>query len=59
VTAARRPLGFSRPVLVTPAALAAPRVVVPDLGILEEGTVINGPFVGSSRGAPSTAGQGW
>ena len=38
-------LGFSWPVLVGLAALAAPRVVLHDLGIIEEGSFVNGLFV--------------
>ena len=45
MSAAVRPLGFSWPVLVALAALAAPRVVLHDLGALEEGSVVNGLFV--------------
>ena len=44
-TKACRSLGFSWPVLVALAALAAPRVVLHDLGIIEEGTFVNGLFV--------------
>jgi hypothetical protein len=45
VSAADRTLGFSWPVLVALAALAAPRVVLHDLGVIEEGGVVNGLFV--------------
>jgi hypothetical protein len=45
MSAARRALGFSWPALVGLAALAAPRVVLHDLGVIEEGTVVNGLFV--------------
>ena len=45
MSAAGRPLGFSWPVLVALAALAAPRVVLHDLGAIEEGSVVNGLFV--------------
>ena len=45
MSTARRVLGFSWPVLIAFAALAAPRVVLHDLGILEEGSVVNGLFV--------------
>ena len=44
-TKACRSLGFSWPVLVALAALAAPRVVLHDLGVIEEGTFVNGLFV--------------
>jgi hypothetical protein len=44
-TKTRRPLGFSWPILTALAALAAPRVVLHDLGIIEEGTFVNGLFV--------------
>ena len=40
----RRTLGFSWPVLIVLAALAAPRVVLHDLGI-QEGSLVNGLFV--------------
>jgi len=40
-----RTLGFSWPVLVALAALAAPRVVLHDLGVIEEGSFVNGLFV--------------
>lgn len=40
-----RALGFSWPVLVALAALAAPRVVLHDLGVITEGSVVNGLFV--------------
>ncbi len=40
-----RALGFSWPALVGLAALAAPRVVLHDLGVIEEGTFVNGLFV--------------
>lgn len=42
---ATRKLGFSWPVLIGLAALAAPRVVLHDLGVIEEGTFVNGLFV--------------
>ncbi|MCV2489868.1 hypothetical protein OF117_10890 [Geodermatophilus sp. YIM 151500] len=45
MSTARRSLGFSWPVLVGLAALAAPRVVLHDLGVIEEGSVVNGLFV--------------
>jgi hypothetical protein len=45
VSATDRALGFSWPVLVALAALAAPRVVLHDLGVIEEGSVVNGLFV--------------
>ncbi|WP_448609247.1 hypothetical protein [Geodermatophilus sp. URMC 60] len=45
MSTARRVLGFSWPVLIALAALAAPRVVLHDLGILEEGSAVNGLFV--------------
>jgi hypothetical protein len=45
VSAADRTLGFSWPVLVALAALAAPRIVLHDLGVIEEGSVVNGLFV--------------
>lgn len=38
-------LGFSVPVLVLLAALGAPRVVLHDLDIIHEGTLINSLFV--------------
>ena len=41
----RPALGFSWPVLVGLAALAAPRVVLHDLGIVGEGGVVNGLLV--------------
>jgi hypothetical protein len=41
----RRALGFSWPALVALAALAAPRVVLHDLGVVEEGTVVNALLV--------------
>ena len=41
----RHALGFSWPALVGLAALAAPRVVLHDLGVIEEGTFVNGLFV--------------
>jgi hypothetical protein len=43
----RRPhaLGFSWPVLVALSALAAPRVVLHDLGVITEGTFVNALFV--------------
>ena len=43
MTATHRSLGFSWPVLIALAALAAPRVVLHDLGIIQEGSF------GSSR----------
>ena len=45
MSAADRTLGFSWPVLVALAALAAPRIVLHDLGVIEEGSVVNGLFV--------------
>lgn len=45
MSAADRTPGFSWPVLVALAALAAPRVVLHDLGVIEEGSVVNGLFV--------------
>lgn len=45
MNATRRSLGFSWPELIALAALAAPRVVLHDLGIIEEGSVVNGLFV--------------
>jgi hypothetical protein len=45
VSAADRTLGFPWPVLVALAALAAPGVVLHDLGVIEEGSVVNGLFV--------------
>jgi hypothetical protein len=45
VSGGARTLGFSWPVLVALAALAAPRVVLHDLGVIEEGSVVNGLFV--------------
>ena len=44
-TSQRRTLGFSWPALVALAALAAPRVVLHDLGIVEEGSFVNGLLV--------------
>ncbi|MEV4136940.1 hypothetical protein AB0J72_32790 [Dactylosporangium sp. NPDC049742] len=41
----RRMLGFSWPVLVGLAALAAPRLVLHDLGVVEEGSLVNGLLV--------------
>ncbi|MFF5233344.1 hypothetical protein [Dactylosporangium sp. NPDC000521] len=41
----RRVLGFSWPVLVGLAALAAPRVVLHDLGVVTEGSFVNGLLV--------------
>ncbi|MEV0129598.1 hypothetical protein AB0H83_14215 [Dactylosporangium sp. NPDC050688] len=41
----RRALGFSWLVLVGLAALAAPRVALHDLGVIEEGSFVNGMFV--------------
>lgn len=40
-----RPLGFSWPVLVGLAALAAPRVVLHDLDVVQEGTPVNALLV--------------
>ncbi|MEE6261546.1 hypothetical protein [Plantactinospora sonchi] len=40
-----RTFGFPWPVLVGLAALAAPRVVVHDLGVVEEGSLVNGLLV--------------
>lgn len=40
-----RPLGFSWPVLVGLAALAAPRVVLHDLDLVQEGTPVNALLV--------------
>jgi hypothetical protein len=45
VSADRPALGFSWPVLIGLAGLAAPRVVLHDLGIVEEGGVVNGLLV--------------
>ncbi|MDD7937377.1 hypothetical protein PHK61_02965 [Actinomycetospora lutea] len=45
MSAPRRALGFGWPVLVLLAALAAPRVVLHDLGVVEEGTLVNGLLV--------------
>ena len=45
MSAADRTLGFSWPVLVALAALAAPRIVLHDLGVIAEGSVVNGLFV--------------
>lgn len=45
MSGSRRALGFAWPVLVALAALAAPRVVLHDLGIVEEGSVANGLLV--------------
>jgi hypothetical protein len=45
VSGTDRALGFSWPVLVALAALAAPRVVLHDLGIIEEGGFVNGLLV--------------
>jgi hypothetical protein len=45
VSESRRTLGFGWPVLVALAALAAPRVVLHDLGIVEEGGFVNGLLV--------------
>ena len=45
MSAADRTLGFSWPVLVALAALAAPRIVLHDLGVIEECSVVNGLFV--------------
>ncbi|WP_144120831.1 hypothetical protein [Catellatospora sichuanensis] len=41
----RHRVGFSLPVLVGLAALAAPRVVLHDLDVIQEGTFVNGLFV--------------
>lgn len=38
-------LGFRWPVLIGLAALAVPRVVLHDLGVIQEGTLVNGLFV--------------
>jgi hypothetical protein len=40
-----RTLGFSWPVLIGLALLAVPRVVLHDLGVIEEGTPVNALFV--------------
>ncbi|WP_327002573.1 hypothetical protein OHA72_46890 [Dactylosporangium sp. NBC_01737] len=45
MTRPRRALGFSWPVLVGLAALAAPRVALHDLGVIEEGSFVNGLLV--------------
>jgi hypothetical protein len=45
MSTARHVLGFSWPTLVGLAALAAPRVVLHDLGVVEEGTVVNALLV--------------
>ncbi|MGY1637818.1 hypothetical protein ACI78V_14320 [Geodermatophilus sp. SYSU D00742] len=45
MTAGRGSPGFSWPVLVALAALAAPRVVLHDLGLVEEGSVVNALLV--------------
>ncbi len=45
MSAARRSPGFSWPALVALAALAAPRIVLHDLGVVEEGGVVNGLLV--------------
>ncbi|MCE0768315.1 hypothetical protein LWC35_36305 [Pseudonocardia kujensis] len=45
MSAGRRSLGFSWPVLTGLAALAAPRVVLHDLRLVEEGGVVNGLLV--------------
>jgi hypothetical protein len=45
VSEARRTFRFGWPVLVALAALAAPRVVLHDLGIVEEGGFVNGLLV--------------
>ncbi|TWF80352.1 hypothetical protein FHX44_116295 [Pseudonocardia hierapolitana] len=42
---ATRVLGFPWPVLIGLAALAAPRVVLHDLGLIEEGSFVNGLLV--------------
>lgn len=42
MSGARRKLGFSWPALIGLAALAAPRVVLHDVGLIEEGTFVNG-----------------
>ncbi|GAA2575365.1 hypothetical protein GCM10010399_00990 [Dactylosporangium fulvum] len=41
----RRMLGFSWPVLIGLAALAAPRLVLHDLGVITEGSFVNGLLV--------------
>ncbi|HLU60013.1 MAG TPA: hypothetical protein VKZ81_31520 [Pseudonocardia sp.] len=45
MTAARRSPDLPRPALVGLAALAGPRVVLHDLGIVEEGSLVNGLLV--------------
>lgn len=45
MSAARRVLGFSWPALVGLAALAAPRAVLHDLGVVAEGTAVNAVLV--------------
>ncbi|BCJ73600.1 hypothetical protein CS0771_31440 [Catellatospora sp. IY07-71] len=45
MTAGPRALGFSRPVLVGLAVLAAPRVVLHDLDLVQEGTFVNALLV--------------
>lgn len=45
MSSGRTALGFAWPVLAALAALAAPRVVLRDLGIVEEGTFVNGLLV--------------
>ncbi len=45
MTEPRRFPGFSGPTLIALAALAAPRVVFHDLGIVHEGSVVNGLLV--------------
>ena len=59
MSAARRTLGFSWPALVALAALAAPRVVLHDLGVIEEGSLVNGLFVFVPRpaGSPPCSGS--
>jgi len=44
-TAPRRPLGLAVPTLLGLALLGAPRVILHDVGILEEGTAVNLVFV--------------
>lgn len=45
MTGVRRALGFGGPALVGLAALAAPRVVLHDLDVIQEGTLVNSLFV--------------
>ncbi len=45
MSAAHRTFGFSWPVLIGLAALAAPRIVLHDLGIIQDGSVISGLLV--------------